>query len=101
MKKRFVIITIMLAGLFSAAANAADFGAYYTKISSSGNPCFVIKNWSGNNKASLKIDGMVVCPGKNFRQGIIRDTDGTRTLVIWIKAEFEKPVDVSISAIEE
>jgi hypothetical protein len=47
------------------------------------NPCFVIKNW-GSSSSRLRINGQRIGPGKNFRQGVIRDTDGTQTLVIWI-----------------
>lgn len=48
--------------------------------------------------ARLEINGKIVPQDKDFRQGIVRDTDGTKTLVIWIEAESEKPMDVSISA---
>ena len=60
------------------------------------NPCFVIKNWGSNTKAVLKIDGKTIEPGKSFRQGIVRDTDGTQTLIIWLETESEKPVEISI-----
>ncbi len=49
------------------------------------NPCFVIKNWDSQSEASLKINGKSMPLGKNFRQGVIRDTDGTRTLIVWVK----------------
>jgi hypothetical protein len=59
------------------------------------NPCFVIRNW-GPGKAGVKIDGKAVKSGKGFRQGIIRDTDGTQTLIVWLKTESERPVEISI-----
>jgi hypothetical protein len=45
------------------------------------NPCFVIKNWNGNQKATLRINK------KNYpaRQGVIYDTDGEQMMVIWIE----------------
>jgi len=49
------------------------------------NPCFVIKHWSGRSEARVEIDNKTQKPGRHFRQGIIRDTDGTRTMVIWLK----------------
>ncbi len=48
-------------------------------------------------KAALKIDGKTFEPGASFRQGIIRDADGTQTLIIWLKAESTKPMKVAIS----
>lgn len=51
------------------------------------NPCFVIRKWGSKAKASLKIDGRKQVTGKKFRQGIIHDTDGTWTLIVWVKQE--------------
>lgn len=60
------------------------------------NPCFVVKNWLSSGKVSLKVNTKTIEPGANFRQGIIRDTDGTQTLIIWIKAESTKPTKVAV-----
>ena len=49
------------------------------------NPCLVVKNWDDKAKVSLKINGKTIESGPDFRQGIIRDTDGTRTLIVWVK----------------
>jgi len=49
------------------------------------NPAFVIKNWhSPTAHASLKIDQVSYKTGPDFRQGVVIDTDGTYTLVIWL-----------------
>jgi len=48
------------------------------------NPCFVIKHWGSASAARLEIDHRTQT-GKHVRQGIVRDTDGTRTMVIWLK----------------
>jgi len=48
------------------------------------NPCFVIKNWGGNESAEITINSVPQSPGPDFRQGIIYDTDGTETMVIWL-----------------
>ena len=61
------------------------------------NPCFVIKNWNSKSAASLKIDGKESVPGQNFRQGIIRDIDGTRTLILWIKKKAVSYVNFEIN----
>jgi hypothetical protein len=62
------------------------------------NPCFVIKNWGSAAKANLKINGRKIESGKSFRQGIIRDTDGTLTLVIWFKAESTKSMRLALNS---
>jgi len=56
------------------------------------NPCFVIKDWGNQSLASLEINGEKKFPGTDFRQGIIRDTDGTETMIIWLRQEFLKEV---------
>jgi hypothetical protein len=62
------------------------------------NPCFVIKNWQRRAaKASVKINGKCLPVGNDFRQGLIRDTDGTPTMVTWFKTEPTKPLKVSVS----
>jgi len=49
------------------------------------NPCFVVRNWGTDAKARLKINGKNQNDNQNVKQGIIRDTDGSLTLVIWIR----------------
>ncbi len=53
------------------------------------NPCFVIKNWDSDSKAVIRINGKKQDKGNKVRQGIIHDTDGTLTLVIWIEQKSE------------
>jgi hypothetical protein len=60
------------------------------------NPCFVIKNRASNARAEVKINGKTRPAGKDLRQGVIRDTDGTQTLIIWLRTESEEPVKMSI-----
>ena len=60
------------------------------------NPCFVIRGWGGSSPASLKIGGQVQVPGPDFRQGIIRDTDGTQTMVIWVRQQSFQPLTYEI-----
>jgi len=44
----------------------------------------------------LKIGGQAQVPGPDFRQGIIRDTDGTETMVIWVRQRSFQPVKYAI-----
>jgi hypothetical protein len=53
------------------------------------NPCFVIKSWESDRPAHLMINGKKMEAGRGVRQGMIRDTDGTCTLVLWIEQKSE------------
>jgi hypothetical protein len=61
-------------------------------------PCFVIQNWLDRSaKAKLKINGEAVESGPNFRQGVVIDTDGTPTLVIWLNLESKEMTKFELS----
>jgi hypothetical protein len=62
------------------------------------NPCFVIKNWGSSVKADLKVNGKKISEGKDLRQGLTRDTDGDKVLVIWVKYEGNSPVEFEVKA---
>ena len=59
------------------------------------NPCFVIENW-GSGRAGVVIDGQVVEPGPDFRQGIEESADGVLSLVVWVRKESTSPIDITI-----
>jgi len=61
------------------------------------NPCFVIKNWGSDGEASLEIDGSDLSPGIGFRQGTVRDMDGTQTKIIWIKTKANSPTEFLVT----
>ncbi|RLG58727.1 MAG: hypothetical protein DRN95_03845 [Candidatus Hydrothermarchaeota archaeon] len=56
------------------------------------NPCFVIENWTNEARSRLAVNGKELTPGKSFRQGITRNGDGTKTLVVWIELKSVSPV---------
>jgi len=60
------------------------------------NPCFVIKNWGSDARVKLKINNKRQTSGTDFKQGIIRDTDGTQTLVIWIGQKSKEKTSYSV-----
>lgn len=62
------------------------------------NPCFVVKNWSEKQQASLRIDGRTMASGRQFRQGVVRDTRGKPMLVTWIEVQTTRPVTIEFSA---
>lgn len=59
------------------------------------NPAFMVKGW-GRAEMSLKINGQAVDRGKAFRYGHRRTEDGF-DLVVWIKLESTKPVDMTFT----
>ncbi|MCX6872642.1 MAG: LamG domain-containing protein [Verrucomicrobia bacterium] len=58
------------------------------------NPCFIIRNWGHNGAARVKTTAAGV---KDVRQGVIIDTDGTKTMVIWLDLTSTAEVSVNIS----
>jgi len=62
------------------------------------NPCLVIKNWGSSSSAELKLDGKKIEPGENFRQGVIYDTAGEKTLILWLQIQAEKPLEIKIKS---
>jgi len=58
------------------------------------NPAFVLENW-GDGEIVLKIDGVPIPRGKDFRYGH-RFTETGTDLIVWLKHASTKPVRVSI-----
>jgi len=79
-----------------ATADRISFTLDASESSPVHNAAFVIKNWGCDSKAGLKINGRVVKCGRKFRQGIVRDTDGTRMMVIWLEKKSTSPIDVEV-----
>jgi hypothetical protein len=62
------------------------------------NPCFVIRNYnSATAKALLKINSKPITPGRSFRQGITRDTEGKPMMVIWLRHHSEETTTFEIT----
>jgi hypothetical protein len=61
------------------------------------NVAFVIKNWGDKSEAKVKVNGKELAPDSGFRQGTIRDTDGTDTMTIWVEKKSTKPVVFEIT----
>ena len=58
------------------------------------NPCFTIRNWGHLGAAQVKTEKTDV---KDVRQGVITDTDGTKTMVIWLELTSTSDVTVNFS----
>jgi hypothetical protein len=60
------------------------------------NPCFVINNWGRNAPASVFVNRSGMASGPDLRQGVVRDTDGSWTLVVWFRMESEEAVEIEL-----
>jgi hypothetical protein len=58
------------------------------------NPCFTVRNWGHSGAAQVKTEGDGM---KDVRQGVIIDTDGTKTMVIWLELAAVSPVTLHIN----
>ena len=61
------------------------------------NVCFVIQNWNDSKGAGLQINDKKIALGKDFRQGLIYDTNGKETLLIWCKLKSTKGEAIHIT----
>jgi hypothetical protein len=59
------------------------------------NPCFVIENW--REPVRLHVDGQVIEPGPDFRQGTEETADEVASLVVWMRAQSTSAINVVIS----
>jgi hypothetical protein len=62
------------------------------------NPCFLIRRWDSGAAARVALDGKPIRPGRAFRQGIFRDTDGRPNLAVWLELESASAIPVTISS---
>ena len=56
------------------------------------NTCFVIENWNSKHLANILLNSVT----GNVKQGIIRNTDGNYSLVIWVNEQSAVPVKFDI-----
>lgn len=61
------------------------------------NPGVVIKDWGGQNSAVITLNGNVQLDGVDYEQGIIVDTNGTESLVLWFDEIARNTVIIEIS----
>jgi hypothetical protein len=56
------------------------------------NCCFVVRNWANEAAAVARLGGEQV----EVEQGVVRNTDGIESLVVWVTHEATEPVEVSL-----
>jgi hypothetical protein len=71
--------------LFTRQEKEMTFTIKASDINPLYNPAFVIRNWNDGTEAVLKVNGVQWNPGPDFRRGVIIDTDGASTLVVWMR----------------
>ena len=79
--------------LMTAKSSEMSFSIDASEDNPIANLCFVIKNWGSKSDAELEINGE---PNSSFKQGNIRDTDGTQTKIIWVLISSNTPVELNI-----
>jgi len=82
--------------VFNKKSNKISFSLNGSEDSPVLNPCFVIKNWESDSKARIRVNGNKQPLNTDIRQGTIRDTDGTLTLVIWIRQKSNEKISYTI-----
>ncbi|MCF7955243.1 MAG: LamG domain-containing protein [Phycisphaerae bacterium] len=83
----------------TAKSNSISFVLDGSKDTPIYNPCFVIKDWPGETKCRLAVNGNEIPSGESFRQGITRDTDGIKKLVVWLKLDSISNVSLKFTAV--
>jgi hypothetical protein len=58
------------------------------------NMCLIFKQWNSRQKAIVSVDGSTV----ESKQGIVRDTDGSYKLLIWIDEKSVESVNIEVKA---
>ncbi len=83
---------------FEVNAKSTDirFSIHATQNQPLVNPCFVVENWDSDHGCQFLIDGKPLHEGKNFRQGIVRNTQGKQTLVLWLKNKSMETKEIEI-----
>ncbi len=80
----------------SDVSNKLDFSIAASPKSPIENLCFVVKNWNSKQLAVVQKDNLELS-AKHVRQGIARDTDGSRNLVVYVNYKSEEQVSFSLS----
>ena len=60
------------------------------------NPCFVVRDWNADTVAQVEVNGVAQREGPAVRQGITRDPNGRRMLVVWLQRGDTTPVTITL-----
>jgi hypothetical protein len=79
--------------VFNAEADQISMTLLANEEKPVANVCMVFKQWNTKEEASVMINGkQAAC-----KQGIVRDTDGTYTLVLWLEKSSVEPFRIEVN----
>ena len=84
--------------VFTRRAETLSFKIDASEAEPVNNVCFVVKQWGSRSAAAeVKVDGVPEPDGVNRRQGVVIDTDGSYTLVLWLTMSSNSPRQFEIT----
>lgn len=60
------------------------------------NPAFVVKNWNCDDLVLVKLNGNMQTEGVDYKLGNMIDTNGTKTLIIWLEEVSESNLEIEM-----
>lgn len=82
--------------VLTATSKPISFTLHGTRDTPIHHPCFVIEHWDSDTASQVTINGRAIQPGKGFRQGIVRDTQGRQSMIIWLDLQSTTATEVGI-----
>ncbi len=61
------------------------------------NPCIKINNWQSDDFPEVSINNTKIDYGPSLRKGIVRDTQGQKTLLLWVEKQTENDLNIQIT----
>ena len=60
------------------------------------NPCITVSNWNSAKLCKFYLNGKQLSENTDFRQGVVRDTEGKQKLVIWLNYQSNNTTKIKI-----
>lgn len=79
--------------VFEAESNQISMSLLADKDQPVENVCMVFKHWNSKNSALVLVDGKE----SENKQGIVRDTDGSYKLVLWLEKTSIEPFNIEVN----
>jgi hypothetical protein len=85
--------------VLTATSKPVSFTLNGTQNTPIHHPCFVVEHWDSNTASQVTINGKALLPGKSFRQGIVRDSQGRQCMIVWLDLESSAAAELGIAAV--
>jgi hypothetical protein len=79
--------------IFETESDAISMTVLANEDSPAENICMIFKRWNSKDEAIVSVDGSNV----DSKQGIVRDTDGSYKLLVWIPKSASEPFNLTIN----